>query len=445
MNPSNPRLTIREDAGPLTKTRTKVVESTRLVELDSTGTAANRKKIQIITPGWGSSGYYSAEVLERAATDKVIPAGTHMYLNHASESEHHDRPERDVEKIAAVLVEDATWDGTRLLAEADLMGPHAELISSLAPYIGVSISGSATDISVGEAEGRTGPIIEGLAHVESVDFVTRAGRGGMILLEAARPSLVNASAVLHGVAEATVNDTREALTQLLRDEYGGDKTYVWVRDFDDTTVWFEVEDSEGSGIYGQGYTQSESGAVALTGEWTEVSVVTSYVPVDTTAVEQSTSVPVTRPDSNTPTTEADQEVTMGNIQIDEAEHRSLVEKAGRVDVLESENTTLKAEKTQAARTARATTIIGDRAKEAGVTFTPREVKGLLVDITLTEAGEFDEAAFTTLVDADAKAKAAESAAGGPSGFGESTPSTEVAESTTHTTPWGRPLASVKGA
>jgi hypothetical protein len=44
--------------------------------------------------------------------EPVIPKGTHMYLNHASESEQRDRPEREVEKIAAVLVEDAVWDGT---------------------------------------------------------------------------------------------------------------------------------------------------------------------------------------------------------------------------------------------------------------------------------------------------------------------------------------------
>jgi hypothetical protein len=67
-------------------------------------------------------------------------------------------------------------------------------------------------------------------------------------------------------------------------------------------------------------------------------------------------------------------------------------------------------------------------------------------VTLTEAGELDEAAFTTLVDSDAQAKAKESAKGGPSGFGASADqSTEVAESTPTTSPWGRPLASVKGA
>jgi hypothetical protein len=426
-------------------------ESTRLVEVGAPSEAKpNRRNIQIITPGWGSSGYYSPEVLEQAATDKVIPAGTHMYLNHASESERTDRPERDVEKIAAVLVEDATWDGTRLLAAADLMGPHAELIESLAPYIGVSISGSATDVVVGEAEGRTGPIIEGLAHVSSVDFVTHAGRGGMVLLESARPSIVNAHAVGNGVAEATVNDTREALTQVLRDTYGGEKTYVWVRDFDDTTVWFEVEDSEGSGIYGQGYTQSESGAVQLVGEWTEVRVVTSYVAVDTATTEQTAHVPATRPDSTT-TTQESKEDTMP--QIEEARLRQLEADAGRVPTLTESVATAQRERDEALRklaerdrSDRASVLIVERAKEAKVEFTPLECRGLLASLPLTEAGDLDEAAFTTAVDEAATAKQASGLPDqGVTGFGASAQSAEVTESRSTKNAWGRPLTAVKGA
>jgi F0F1-type ATP synthase epsilon subunit len=142
---------------------------------------------------------------------------------------------------------------------------------------------------------------------------------------------------------------------------------VWVRDFDDKTVWFEVEDSDGSGIYGQEYSQTDRRGRELTGEWTEVRVVTSYVAVDAAAIEN---VPVTRPDSTNPTTQETVEVSMGNIQIDEAEHRSLVEKAGRVDELQSENATLKESEAARLRTERATEIISARAKEAKVEFSP---------------------------------------------------------------------------
>lgn len=270
--------------GGLMPQETKALrERGRLLEATTSQAGAVRRPIQIITPGWGSSGYYSAEVLERAAANRVIPKGTHMYLNHASESERTDRPERDIEKIAAVLVEDATWDGNRLIADAELMGPHAEMIEALKPYIGVSISGSATDISIGEAEGRRGPIIEDLAKVDSVDFVTRAGRGGMVLLESARPSVVNALAVGHGISESTANETRELLFNALREKFPGEKVWVWVRDFDETTVWYEHETTEDCGTFSLAYSLSDDGVVTFSGDPVEVRAETNYVPVPPSA------------------------------------------------------------------------------------------------------------------------------------------------------------------
>lgn len=369
-------------------------ESTHLtLEAAADGAPAHRRPIQIITPGWGSSGYYSAEVLERAATERVIPAGTHMYLNHASATERHDRPERDVEKIAAVLVEDARWDGTRLLANADLVGPHAELIESLAPYIGVSISGSATDVTIGEAEGRTGPIIEGLAHVDSVDFVTRAGRGGMVLLESARPSLVNAAAVGHGIAEATANETREQLQAVLRDTFAGEKSWVWVRDFDDTTVWYEHETPDGSGTYGLTYEVADDGAVTLSGSPVEVRPQTQYVPVN--------------PAGQSITTEESQEDAMPNIE--ESELSRLREDAGRVTALEERATTAERERDEArteSNTLRAresaVTHARTRVTAANATLPAATVDRIVAEATrtvpLTDAGQLDTTALDTSVD-----------------------------------------------
>lgn len=365
-----------------------------LGEATRTSDGAVRRPIQIITPGWGSSGYYSAEVLEQAATERVIPAGTHMYFNHASETERQDRPERDVRDIAAVLAEDAHWDGARLIAEAEIMGPHAELIESLAPYIGVSISGSASDITIGEAEGRTGPIIEGLAHVASVDFVTHAGRGGMVLLESARPSLVNARAIGHGVSEATANETREQLQQALRDLLGGEKSWVWVRDFDDDTVWFEHETPDEAGTYGLTYEVADDGAVGLSGSPVEVRATTTYVPV-------------TRPGSTNTTTEESKEDTMP--QIEEARLRELEEAAGRVQTLESERDTERQARETAERErdqlrARESALTHARTRvttaNAGLpaSTVERIVATATATVPLTESGQLDTAALDTAVD-----------------------------------------------
>lgn len=420
-------------------------------------TAAGRYLIQFISPGWGSSGYYSPEVLSEAAEQRIIPAGTHMYADHPTESESIERPERSIRDLMAVTVEDArlSADGA-LVGEVQVVPQWRDTVEAVRDAIGVSIWGDATNIYEGQADGRTGRIIEGLAHVQSVDFVTRPGRGGKVLqlLESARAT---SRARARGLSEATVNDTREALQIALVDAHGGDKVYVWVRDFDDTTVWFEVEDADGSGIYAQSYTQDADGAVELTGDRTEVRVQTSYVPVDEAAdgdTPTPTGVPATRPDGNT--TEESQEDTMPKIQIEESEHTRLVEAAGRVGTLESERDTAVRERDEARgqlaerdRRDRATVLIGERAAAAGVTFDQLQTRGLLADLPLTESGELDETTFSAAVDTAATAmKEALAGNGGGEVRGFGAPvggDTAVGESRRTTNPWGRSLTESKGA
>lgn len=388
------------------------------------GAETGRLPIQFISPGWGSSGYYSTEVIEEAAAGDFIPAGTHMYADHPTDAEALERPGRSIKDLMAVTCESArvataedvaNWgaDEGALVGEVDVVPAWRPLLETVRKHIGTSIRGSATDIVEGEAEGRSGKIIEGLvAPAMSVDFVTRAGRGGKVLqvLESAD---ANRRALDRGVAEATVNDTREALQTVLREAYAtGENAWVWVRDFDDTTVWFEVEGrgADDAGIYGQTYTNAD-GVVGLTGTRTEVRVQTKYVPV-------------TRPDSTNPTTEESQEDTMGKIQIEEAEHTRLTETAGRVTALQEENATLKAERDQlreekiaGARRDRAAVLIG----ESEYDFDGLQTRGLLADLPLKE-GALDEEAFKTAV-AEHGAKLAEAAgAGAIRGMGGRAPS-----------------------
>ena len=149
-----------------------------------------RVLVRIIAPGWGASGYYSAEVLRRDGP-KVFQAGTQMYLNHPTAMEEKERPERDVRDLAGKLVSDAQWIDDGLYAEAEYYGNHRELIGSIREDLDVSIRawGKHSD---GEAEGRKGRIVDELISVESIDFVTRAGARGKIvrLMESAQPEKV---------------------------------------------------------------------------------------------------------------------------------------------------------------------------------------------------------------------------------------------------------------
>ena len=140
--------------------------------------------IRIIAPGWGSSGYYAPEVLERDGPG-IFTRGLHMYLDHPSVSEADDRPERSVRDLAGRLASDARWDaagpaGPGLYADAEVFAPYRDVIGEIAPHIGVSIRASGT-VSEGEADGRSGRLVDRLVAAESVDWVTRAGAGGQVV------------------------------------------------------------------------------------------------------------------------------------------------------------------------------------------------------------------------------------------------------------------------
>lgn len=179
---------LEESAATLTQVSTDLV----VLDVDE---AALRKDgtvgVRIITPGWGASGYYSADVLEAAAGAQVFPAGTQMYWDHPTATERADRPERSLRDLAAVTETAARWDanhpqGAGLYAQVKVFEAFRPLLAEMAPHIGVSIR-AAAEVVAGEAEGRRGRIVERIVEGKSVDFVTQPGRGGKVLaiLEAA--------------------------------------------------------------------------------------------------------------------------------------------------------------------------------------------------------------------------------------------------------------------
>lgn len=180
-----------ESAGPVPVVR--LVETAVVPLMEQAVKADGTVAIKVISPGWGSSGFYGADVLERDGPS-TFPAGTHLYANHPSLSESIERPERDIRDLAATLTTGASWDangvdGPGLYATAEIQDAYAGMINDLAEHIGVSINTSGR-VREGEAEGKRGPVIEALMSdpLTSIDFVTRAGAGGKVLqlFEAAR-------------------------------------------------------------------------------------------------------------------------------------------------------------------------------------------------------------------------------------------------------------------
>lgn len=141
--------------------------------------------VKIIAPGWGNSGYYHADVLKAASKARVFSEGLRMFWNHPTQTQRKERPERDLDEMAAVLVKDAEWretgkSGPGLYSEAKVLSKYADAVKELGPHIGLSIR-ALGEGKQGSAEGRKGLIIEAIHRAQSVDFVTAAGAGGAIL------------------------------------------------------------------------------------------------------------------------------------------------------------------------------------------------------------------------------------------------------------------------
>lgn len=263
---------VKETPMPEAPPATTLTESRALTEASGQpDNRGRRMRIRLIDSGWGSSGYYSPEVLQEAARKRVFPSGLHMYLDHPTATESMERPERSVRDLAAVLTSDAVYRDGGLDADVTVLAEHRPVLAEMKDHIGVSIRGSGT-VEQGQADGKTGQIITSLDEAASVDFVTHAGRGGRItqLLESAQARLREG----HGM---TANDLRKALRHAVDTAHGGQGTFTFVVDHTDEWVVFEAEGDGELQLMRQNYTISD-GAATLTGEPQQVQAHTTYVP-----------------------------------------------------------------------------------------------------------------------------------------------------------------------
>ncbi len=179
----------------------RLVESAGLAPLAFKESGAINPLVKIISPGRGSSGYYTKELLERDGP-KIFKRGTLMYINHATAAEEAARPEGDYSKLAAVTTGNAYWDqqgpdGPALYAPAKVFSGVAAEVAEKAPFTGVSIRASGqyaeskgNGLTKVLSESKTAPdgkpgLIGALTHADSIDLVTKAGRDGKLLLESA--------------------------------------------------------------------------------------------------------------------------------------------------------------------------------------------------------------------------------------------------------------------
>lgn len=153
--------------------------------------------LKIISPGVGSSGYYSEEVLKRDGPN-VFTKGLHNLIDHPTAQEAQARPEGSIEKLGSTLLENASWKdsyhdskgtdwGKGLYAKAQVVPDFVGKLNTIASNIGTSIRASGK-ARMGTVDGKEMPIIESIEVAKSVDYVTLPGRGGRVveLMESAK-------------------------------------------------------------------------------------------------------------------------------------------------------------------------------------------------------------------------------------------------------------------
>ena len=140
----------------------------------------------LITEGQGTSAYYPASVLER---DVGLFEGAHCYIDHPTTTEQRTRPERSVRDLAGIVhnprfIQNGP-EGTGSYGDVEVLEHWKPFIEQVAPHTGMSIraSGLAKQATI---DGKTLIAAEKFTRVRSVDFVTKAGRGGKLLQESER-------------------------------------------------------------------------------------------------------------------------------------------------------------------------------------------------------------------------------------------------------------------
>lgn len=176
--------------------------------------------VTVIRPGWGSSGYYSDEMLQEFGP-RVFTKNRPLFGNHPTLEELENG--RDMTKIMAKVHETARWEDGVLKAKIKVGTPYREFVEEYMETIGLSIfaEGDGRD---GEINGRKGFIVESLNPNDpyaSIDFVVAAGAGGKVnekLMESFRAAEREASGT---AGEQPQGTEKKGILNMEKEEFVG--------------------------------------------------------------------------------------------------------------------------------------------------------------------------------------------------------------------------------
>lgn len=203
-----------------------------------------RRVITAIQEGWGSSGYYGMEMLERDIPT-IFPIGSPMYLDHPTLREEHERPERSIRDLVGVTESAFRSSGIEMQATATVFDHWVDYVNEVAPHTGLSIRAMGIAES-GSAAGREGPIVQEMQEGLSIDYVTMAGAGGKSepILESDRAlgmlreaRTVGSPHVSREALQSTVYSNLETAGEAMFNTDPRFDSWVYVDDYDEDALW----------------------------------------------------------------------------------------------------------------------------------------------------------------------------------------------------------------
>ena len=158
-------------------------------------------RVVLITPGQGSSAYYTEEMLRQYGA-VAFPAGTHSYPKHRAPGE----SPNPLEMIGAFVSDAVYEEGVGLVSYLKPRESMVEALEEIAPYVGFSIYAQG-EVTEQEVDGQIVRVAESLipSVANTVDLVSYAGRGGHFAMA---ESLLE-EAIENSLAEASAEDTKE--------------------------------------------------------------------------------------------------------------------------------------------------------------------------------------------------------------------------------------------
>lgn len=134
-----------------------------------TDSEKSKVNIRLLSPGQGSSGFYSQEIVERDGS-AAFPKGTFLYFNHESPDT------RDIRDAFGALTEDARFVDGALIAEATIFSVAKSFVYDIMEHAELSIQAK------GDVSEETGLVESINPHpYNAVALVPRGGRDGKIV------------------------------------------------------------------------------------------------------------------------------------------------------------------------------------------------------------------------------------------------------------------------